>query len=341
MTPRVLNNPFSLDARAKLLSDRTEAVVAWLRAPENSVEESNAQERIWKLNAAYRDGLPIVRFCLSPFDGKPFDHTLDCFGLDGLWWSAGENLRPIEYLPPHVMAFTGAMTLTDQVEDTTFLCKPGPGAPFVVPGLLNQDGVKAVICPIKIGAHQGWPVIYFRESGKRVRGGFNTWGRDISLFCIDEENSGWNEWVAGPDDYDFNLRPWVESGKLLWVAPEDPSGEPKEGPHGFTWHDATGEHDLQLVQGGRVLLQMPLDPTEWEDEGEEGEEQPSEPEMAVQPDVPEEEAPPQPEAPPPANVPPTQAPPPPIQKAGPKFCRSCGSQLKPGAKFCSSCGAKL
>lgn len=371
MMPRVQNRPFAGVSRASLLAEHTSALERVLQLSDEDDAYEAANQKLWEIRQAYCDQLPLVRFCVSPFDGLPFDHSIDLDGLDGLWWSALEPLRPMEFLPQHVVAFTGAMTLREPLEPTSFLVKPGPGAPFVVPWVLDLPGVKAVLCPLMIGRHQGWPVIYFREDKASREGGFNTWGQGLSRFVVDEETSGWHEWSAGPEDYDFNLAPWVESGKLLWVPEDDPTGVPREGLGGFSWLNLPGERQLQLVCQGRVMLQEPFAPVEWDEdesaepESENGEEQwwkaaPPEPEWKPEPPDPEAESEPQlaPELEPkrlasslPSDEPmPEQtasAAPPPVQtaapavQAGPKFCRQCGKPLKPGARFCGECGAKL
>lgn len=370
MSQRILNKPFTPDGRAILLADHQAELDRLLAAPEDSIEYEEASKKLWQIRRSYCDQLPLVRFCLSPFDGLPFDHSIDPYGIDGLWWSSLDFIRPLEYLPIHVVALTGAITLEQPIEVTHFVVKPGPGIPFVVPWVLDLPGVKAVLCPIKIGKHQGWPIIYFRQDGTPLEGGFNTWGEDRSRFMVGEEESGWNEWSAGPEDYDFDLRPWVESGKLLWVPAEDQSGVPRVGLEGFEWLDLTGERQLQLICEGRVMLQQPFALIEWEEEAADQLDQSSPKDQWWQATPPETEPdletaeterdreeersskseaaskgqiitpPTRVQIEPPQQLP-AQTPPPPVHKPGPKFCRSCGGQLKPGAKFCSSCGAKL
>lgn len=373
MMPRVQNCPFAGVSRASLLAEHTNALERVLQLPDDDDAYEAANQKLWEIRQAYCDQLPLVRFCASPFDGLPFDHSIDLDGLDGLWWSAIEPLRPLEFLPRHVVAFTGAMTLVEPLENTVFLVKPGPGAPFVVPWLLELPGVKAVLCPLMIGRHQGWPVIYFREDLDSREGGFNTWGQGLSRFVVDEETSGWHEWSAGPEDYDFDLAPWVKSGKLLWLPEDDPTGVPRNGLEGFEWLNLPGERKLHLVCQGRVILQEPFAPVGWDEDEEakpesvgreeqwwqapipepkwqpeapEPESEPErEPELKPEPE-PKEEAPPMPSSEPtpeqraPAAPPPVQASAPPVQ-LGPKFCRQCGKPLKTGAKFCGGCGAKL
>lgn len=363
MTARILNEPFSKTSRSDLLEAHKEALERALSLPDETLAYEEANAKLWKIRRDYGDQLPLVRFCLSPFDGAPFDHSIDIYGLDGLWWSALEFLRPLEFLPRHVAAFTGSMTLSEPLEHTSFLVKPGPGAPFVVPWLLELPGVKAVLCPMKIGGHRGWPVIYFRQPGTPQEGGFNTWGSNRSQFMVDEETSGWHEWSAGPEDYDFDLEPWMKSGRLLWVPEEDESGIPREGMTGFDWLDQKGPKLLQLVCQGRVMLQEPFAPVEWEEEEESEPQRQIEGEQWWHAPVPEPEWPlDQPEIDPTGEVeldenkpaaspepkkveaahsnPPVQPSAPPVQ-SGPKFCRQCGKPLKAGARFCGECGARL
>lgn len=303
---RIVNEStaFAPEDRRKLLDKYFEAFERWQVADVQGMTDDDAIQTISDLWDEYLAKVPVVRIAKNPFTGDPFDHSIDVLGLDGLWWNYRNPTRPPEYLPPTVLAFTGAIRLEPPIEPAPFLCRPGPGLPFVVPRILQQEGVKAVLSSIQIGAHTGYAVVYFTEKEMRSYEGFNTWGVNESKFAYDEDDFGWYTWEARPDDYCFDLRPWIESGKLQWIAPGDTELNLRTGTDGCPFLDMEGEHLLQVIQEGEVWTEEP-----WYTE-----------------EPPEVVGYEEPEAAPPS--------------AG-RFCRNCGTQVKPDAVFCPSCGTKL
>jgi len=314
---RIVNetDAFTLEQRREILSHYFEALARWERADLRGEADEASIQTISDLWDEYKAKTPVIRVAVNPFTGESFDHTIDVLGLDGLWWNYRNPTRRSEALPPTVLAFTGALRLSQPVEPAPFLCKPGPGLPFIVPRVLEQEGVRAVLAGISVGAHMGYAVVYFAEQEMRSYEGFNTWGTDSSSFAYDEYDYGWNTWEARPEDYCFDLRRWVESGKLLWIAPDDSEPTIHTVTAGCPYLDLAGERMLQVIQDGEVWTEQP-----WYVE--------EPPEMVG---FEEAEAITTPAAEPLAQDSPSVA----------KFCRQCGFAVRPGAAFCPSCGAKL
>jgi hypothetical protein len=177
--------------------------------------------------------------------------SIDPFGLDGLWWHYHSALRPDETLPSTFYALTGAMKLAAQIEDTRFLVMPGPEAPFVIPRLLDHEGAVAVVSHVKVGAHEGFPIFYFANplpTGLR----FNTWGR--GLYYVEENGERlWNKVPEDEEPLDFELAPWIERGKLLWIKPGDAKLALENKTKGCPFLGLAGRREFLQVQHGAAV----------------------------------------------------------------------------------------
>lgn len=318
-----IESAFNEQKRSQLLTEYFKAYDRLVDADLAGKDDEEAQATVSRVWDEYLEGLPVVELSINPFTNAVFSHTLDIYGLDGLWWNSETPARPMELLPETTIAFTGAVCLADPIENVPFLCSPGPGVPFVVPRVLEQEGVKAVLSSLPIGDHQGYSVVYFAEKELRTLEGFGDWGRNIAFYDLGDDDYGWQEWIPAPSDLDFDIKPWIEKGKLLWIAPGDETlslRSDKDCPY-LAIH---GNRFWQVVQDGRVWEGHLYEPSFDADEYDGGD-------MAVVGEEPEPTPPP-----PPTSVPPVaQAP---EQKS--KFCRQCGNKLKPAAKFCPKCGTQ-
>lgn len=180
------------------------------------------RERIGTLWDAYSDRVPLVALSRCPFSHDVAYHSFDPWGLDGPWWDAESPARPIERQLPSYFALSGAVRLHEPVESAPFLCKPGPEVPFVVPRLLSEPNLRAVVSQTPVGRHLGYPVFYFVDGTASVLR-VNTWGTSAYTLLDERGLLRWNEAPELPEDYDFDLAPWIEAGKLLWIAPGDDS----------------------------------------------------------------------------------------------------------------------
>jgi len=196
---------------------------------------------------AYLRALPRVDLARCPFTGVTTSLAIDTYGLDGPWWNALAALRPVEARPPTLVAFTGALQLGAPVERTRHLAKPGPGAPYVLPRLLAVEGVRAVIRAVAVGAHLGWTVAYFAERFPQDAQRANDWGADHYPI-----GTGWDAVTEDTDTHDFNLAPWIERGRLAWIAPGDATLTPRTTPDGCPFLALPGPHALQRVEGADV-----------------------------------------------------------------------------------------
>ena len=112
-------------------------------AAEAAMEE--LQKQLAVMRDEYENWLPVVPLSRCPFSGATVDYCIDLLGLDGLWWNYDAPVRRTEELPPTYFALDGAVTLKGRIDLAPFLCKPGAGVPGVLPRLLNQPEIQAVI----------------------------------------------------------------------------------------------------------------------------------------------------------------------------------------------------
>lgn len=196
--------------------------------------------------------LPEVQVARCPFSDDVVRWPIDTVDLDGWFWDHDAPARRQPAVPKKWLAMTGAMRLAETVAPAPFSCLPGPGAPFVVPRLLGEQGVLAVISQISVGAHTGWPITYFGPL-PGDRGLENLWGTGgFPVFDDDGDFLGTGETPPWPPRYDFDLEPWLESGKLLWVAPGDESVVLREGADQCPYVGIEGPHGIAFVENGGV-----------------------------------------------------------------------------------------
>jgi hypothetical protein len=235
-------------ARGKLLAEYSAANGAYRRG-----DGESGRAEVAALEERYLETLPEPEISRSPHTGEVFRHSLDTGGLDGPWWRYENPLRPIgEELPETVVAFTGAVKLNEPVEVFPFLCKPGPEAPFVIPRLLRAESVRAVVSQMPIGRHVGYPIVYFAEDPPETLQRFNTWGADRY-----ETYLGWDSVPEGSVELDYDLAPWVERGKLLWISPGDDRLVLQLGADRCPYFDLPGRRGFMRIQAGDVWGGVP------------------------------------------------------------------------------------
>ena len=202
----------------------------------------------------YVAALPIVPLSRSPLTGEVLEYVIDTVGLDGLWWNRSQPLRPLQQLPADFIGLVGALQFGSPIEKTPFEVQPGPEDPYVVPRLLALPGVCAVLSQVQIGVHTGYAVAYFAEHPDQVAKRINTWGTD---FYEVVDSQGRLTWSCDGDvvalDRDFDLKPWIEAGKLLWVQPGDTSLTLRSDTQACPFLALKGSHmDSTLFDGVRT-----------------------------------------------------------------------------------------
>ncbi len=212
----------------------------------------SAYAAVEAVRVRYLDLLEPVVVARSPHSGELLRWPIDTVDLDGWFWDSQAPIRRAPEVPASWLAMNGAMRLTLPVTYAPFIAMPGPEAPFVVPRLLSRPNVVAVIAQVPVGAHIGWPITYFGPLPPDAALE-NEWGSDhFAIFDDAGVYRGRGETPPWPPSYDFNLAPWLESGKLLWIAPGDESGTLYQGVAHCPYVGIDGDHGLTFVDEGTV-----------------------------------------------------------------------------------------
>ena len=111
------------------------------------------------------------------------------------------------------------MGLSTTVDSTPFLACPGPGVPYVLPRLLADAGVRAVISTVPVGRHTGYLTAYFAETGPTDVSPANDWGAAYSAAGVGGGSEGWCATLDDVASFDFDLAPWIASGQVQWTQP--------------------------------------------------------------------------------------------------------------------------
>jgi hypothetical protein len=201
----------------------------------------------------YLQGLPVVPVSRDPLSGKILYLPVDTFGLDGPWWDYDAPVRPADRVPDTLAAFTGALRPGGPLEEMPFSCQPGPGVPYVLPHLLEQEGCWAVIAQVTVGSHTGYPVCYFAEPGTVTVERAGTWGAGSWSWVRSDSRVHSYEDDADPEAMDFELRPWLERYRLFWIAPGDPDWILREGAEGCPYLGLPGWRKPAVMQDGRIV----------------------------------------------------------------------------------------
>jgi hypothetical protein len=213
---------------------------------------------------AYRRLLPFVGLARCPFTGVEAFHSLDHLGLDGPWWDHAAPVRPVEDLPSTWLAMPGALAIdADHVESFPFQAITGPGVPYVVRRLVEQPGVVAVLSAVPVGHHLGYAITYFAEGDPPDVRRANTWGASTYPVRRRDGSAAWAQVDEWPPDNDYDLGPWIRTGKLRWIAPGDDELRLRTEVTGCPFLGLEGPITYGIVQRGSVRYPPPPPPAAW------------------------------------------------------------------------------
>jgi hypothetical protein len=257
---RVMNKPFTEIERRLILGeyDLLREKVHYLKStgqddPDRAKTEIEKYEKrrneLWD---EYLKQLPRIPLSRCPFTGQVVYHSFDPYGIDGLWWNYESSARPsFEEMPPTFCAITGALKRENGVENTQFLVKPGPGVPYVIPRLLENEMVKAVLYSLRVGKNTGYAIVYFSEFPVTGVKWPNHWG--LSYYSCGKTGADfrWYESYDDEDTYDFDLKPWIKTGKLQWILFEDKDMVLHSSVTTCPYLDLPGERKILRIQSGK------------------------------------------------------------------------------------------
>lgn len=201
----------------------------------------------------YRELLPEVPVSRCPFSEDLLTWAMDVIDLDGWYWNIDGPIRRLTDPPNSFLTLTGAMRLHEPITWAPFCAAPGPGVPYVVPRILDRSENIAVIAQLAVGRHIGWPIVYFgdRDTGIDLE---NYWGdNDYYRYDSSGKRLGWKTVIPDIRSYDFEIEPWISSGKLRWIAPGDETMTVRQGLPGCPYVGLEGPRRLGFVEEGKVL----------------------------------------------------------------------------------------
>lgn len=199
----------------------------------------------------YQDGFPPRPVARCPFTGEVASLAIDTYDIDGLWWNWGAPLRGDDELPPTTFAYSGALRLGTPVANAPFVARTGPEAPFVVPRVLEHPAMRAVISQLSVGPHTGYPIVYFADPLPIDLRRVNHWG--ASLYFA-RTSDGFAEHYApeGVAEYDWDLEPWIDKGKVFWVAPGDEGLRLRSSMEDCPYVGLPGRRQIPVIVDGEV-----------------------------------------------------------------------------------------
>jgi hypothetical protein len=211
--------PLTKSAREQILNRESEILAhrETLIDKEDFAAARACLKRAEELEAEYFARLPRLIMSYCPFDQKPLIRTFDPFGLNGHWW---EEDAITQELPscPHFCVLVGAVSFAGLPPRAgRRQVNPGPQVPYVIPRLLDYEGMIAVISRITMdNGYLAYPIAYFalrRPPPQDLTAG---WARSIHSYKTQLGELGWK----GPNDpWDFELKPWLQAGKIRWCPP--------------------------------------------------------------------------------------------------------------------------
>jgi hypothetical protein len=177
------------------------------------------------LEEEYFRRLPRLSLACCSLCEKPLYRSFDPFGLDGLWWRS--DSEPEEPQPcPHFCLLLGAVDLAGQLPQPDFDVQPGPGAPYVIPRLLEQPGMIAVISELALSdGTTAYPIAYFSPRRPPIKTLTASWARTNFVYTTQLGEHAWRratEPALGQprDAWDYQLAPWLAAGKVRWCDPQ-------------------------------------------------------------------------------------------------------------------------
>ena len=248
----LLAEAFDLISERQALADEYEAAGEGDDEPIGE-ELDKVHDRLGELDDEYRERLPAVPISRCPFCDRVINYPIDHMDLDGLWWNSDNPVRPDpELYDPHFVGVSGALKLAGRIAKAPFLAEPGPEVPFVVPRVMQLEGVVAVVSSLQIGPHAGYPVVYYADPVAEAMLRVNTWGMESYRYCTPDGEQKWGETADFEDDYDYDLAKWMRDGRLRWIAPGDGDLALHSGAAGCPYLDLSGRRETLSIQDGEV-----------------------------------------------------------------------------------------
>ena len=213
----------------------------------------------------YFDSLPRELMSRCPLTSMPLVKALDPWGVDGFWWQEMKIRNTPEPPPPSTFrVLRGALSLNglpplgghDQAH-------VGPDVPYVIPRILEMPTMVMVVSSLHMqNGYIAYPLAYYSTQPPPIGSLVATW-RMQTYSYLDPQHG--HAWSMPSDPWDFELRPWIERGKVFWIEPGDPQLIVKGGPWvAYPFKDLQGQRLVQTIVRDRLLASPPPDGTPYE-----------------------------------------------------------------------------
>jgi hypothetical protein len=172
--------------------------------------------------AQYEERLPVMVFGCCPYCGHAVRGKFDPFGLDGDWWLGGWN---VEEKCEHFYLLCGAFSwngLTPNFPNIAMEIIPGPEVPYVIRYEIEREGRLAVLAKIDMDTgYQVYTITYYSDRAKEPGIYADGWKSKTRHKVHPPESGHADSWLENGDaDWDYDLLPYVQQGKLRWCEPE-------------------------------------------------------------------------------------------------------------------------
>jgi len=231
--------------------------------PWNAAAEQLEREERW----AYFDmrrRLPYVLVSRCPYCATPIWREAGIFFhlRDEAWYLKADNGRDVHQtsLCPHLFCVDGALNLNGhQPSEATGSSNPGKRiilaaeVPFVKPRVLNLPTMVAVVHSLPVAdRYTAYTVTYFCTQHPPQREFCISWARS-EYFDRDQELSGGTYTGRRSDVQEYDLRPWIERGRLYWLGPDEEDcpvvrGSVADSPY----HDVPGRRHPYFINNGKI-----------------------------------------------------------------------------------------
>ena len=203
----------------------------------------------------YEKGLPRVAISRCPHCGEVLDYVLDVGGLDGMWWNDAGLVETPPPDEPHHKVVLGAIDFhgrqPSETEDNGDVMA-GPPVPFVVPDLLALPGMIVVVSQLELVRDDtAYVMAYFSRARIDPVRLHQPWARK-NMSIPGGPGRDWT-WATSNDTWDFELQPWIDAGKLVWIEPGDRDLVVRTAG-ACPYVGLPGERERQVIMGGEVVL---------------------------------------------------------------------------------------
>lgn len=201
-------------------SDLIEAIAQLRVAIDAGDEVGPLVELLSELALDYADITPNVMVSRCPFTAVPVHYPMDVTGLDGPYWDADAPIRHLPERAATLLAVTGAVATSGEIEPGAFERELGPPHHVLHPSILELPGVKAVLSSVAVGPHSALVTAYFqnpvlvalRDVPELGTHRLLSWGTDrLAPRAVGSERVVLDDAPAG----------WFDDERICWIAPAD------------------------------------------------------------------------------------------------------------------------